>query len=373
MPGVIMATAPVRVGIVGCGSVMQGPYMGQLERLRGRGEAEVVVACDLDARRGPVVQERFGIPRFSTDAGAVIEADDVDLVLVLTSVAAHGSLASAALRAGKHVLVEKPMATDLDAGRELLSLAREHDRILLCAPHVVLSPTYQAIWRLIRAGTLGRPYAARARYGWAGPDWDEWFYSASGGALFDIAMYNITALTGLLGPVRRVSAMTGIAIAERTAGGSIATVEAEDNAQLLLDHGDGVLSSVTAGFTMQQTRSPAIEVYGAEGTVQLLGDDWAPQGYDLWTRSVGAWRHYKDLDPAWLWTDGLRHAVECIRDGRRPVIRPEHAFHALEVVIRAREASATGTTQPVTSTFDDLDLGVAEADEPVHLRHNLRQ
>ena len=368
-----MASDPVRVGIIGCGSVMQGPYMAQLERLRGRGEAEVVVACDLDPTRGPLVRERFGIPRFSADADAVIGADDVDLVLVLTSIAAHGSLAAAALRAGKHVLVEKPMATDLETGRELLALAREHDRLLVCAPHIVLSPTYQAIWRLVRAGTLGRPHAARARYGWAGPDWDEWFYSASGGALFDIAMYNITALTGLLGPVRRVVAMTGIAIAQRTAGGSVATVEAEDNAQLLLDHGHGVLSSVTAGFTMQQTRSPAIEVYGAEGTVQLLGDDWAPQGYDLWTRPVGAWRHYKDLNPGWLWTDGLRHVVECIRDGRPPVIWPEHAFHVLEVVIRAREASATGIAQAVTSTFEDLDLGVAEADEPVHLRHNLRR
>ena len=93
-------------------------------------------------------------------------------------------------------------------------------------------------------------------------------------------------------------------------------MEAEDNGQLLLDHGDGVLSSVTAGFTMQQARSPALEVYGAEGTVQMLGDDWAPQGYDLWTRPVRAWRYYKDLDPGWLWTDGLRHVVECIRDGR---------------------------------------------------------
>ena len=84
--------------------------------------------------------------------------------------------------------------------------------------------------------------------------------------------------------------MTGVAVPQRTAGGAVATVEAEDNGQLLLDHGNGVLSSVTAGFTMQQTRSPAIEVYGAEGTVQMLGDDWAPQGYELWTRAVGAWR-----------------------------------------------------------------------------------
>jgi predicted dehydrogenase len=368
-----MAKAPVRVGIIGCGSVMQGPYMAQLERLRGRGEAEAVIACDLDAGRRALVQGRFRIPTFTTDPDEVIGHEAVDLVLVLTSIAAHGSLAAAALRAGKHVLVEKPMATDLTAGRELLDLARAHDRLLVCAPHIVLSPTYQAIWRLVRTGAIGRPQAARARYGWAGPDWDEWFYSASGGALFDISMYNITALTGLLGPVRRVAAMTGIAVPQRIAGGAAATVEAEDNAQLLLDHGNGVLSSVTAGFTMQQTRSPAIEVYGAAGTVQMLGDDWAPQGYELWTAATGAWRHYKDLDPAWLWTDGLRHVVECLREGTRPLIRPEHAYHALEVVIRAREAGATGIAQAVTSTFEDLDVGTPETGEPVHLRHNLRQ
>jgi hypothetical protein len=55
------------------------------------------------------------------------------------------------------------------------------------------------------------------------------------------------------------------------------------------------------------------------------------------------------------------------------VIRPEHAFHVLEVVIRAREASATGIAQTVTSTFEDLDFGPAETGEPVHLLHNLRQ
>jgi predicted dehydrogenase len=347
--------------------------MGQLERLRGRGEAEVVVACDVDASRGPLVRERFGIPRFSTDPIDVVEADDVDLVLVLTSIAAHGALAAASLRAGKHVLVEKPMATDLGAGRELLALAREHGRLLLCAPHVILSPTYGAIWRLVRDGKIGRPLVGRARYGWAGPDWDPWFYSAAGGALFDIAMYNITTLTGLLGPVRRVTAFTGIAVGRRSAGGALTTVEAEDNGQLILDHGDGVLSQVTAGFTMQQTRSPAVEIYGTEGTVQLLGDDWAPQGHELWTRGTGAWRHYKDLDPAWLWTDGLRHVVACIRSGTEPLIRPEHAFHVLEVVVRAREASARGAAQAVTSTFADLALGGDEAGEPVHLRHNLRQ
>ena len=55
------------------------------------------------------------------------------------------------------------------------------------------------------------------------------------------------------------------------------------------------------------------------------------------------------------------------------MIRPEHAFHVLEVVVRARQASATGTAQAVTSTFEDLEFGAHETGEPIHLRHNLRQ
>ena len=62
-------------------------------------------------------------------------------------------------------------------------------------------------------------HLARARYGWAGPTWTRWFYEEGGGALFDVAIYNITTLTGLLGPVRRVVAMTGVAIPDRMVAG----------------------------------------------------------------------------------------------------------------------------------------------------------
>ena len=195
-----MTGPPVRVGIIGCGSVMQGAYMAQLNHLRGRGEVEIVAACDRDESLRARVQEAFRIPRFTTDAREVIEADEVDLVLVLTSIAAHAELAAAALAAGKHVLVEKPMATSLDEAARLVELAELGPGRLVCAPHVILSPTYQALWWRLRRGEIGRVHLARARYGWAGPTWNEWFYRDGGGALFDVAIYNITSLTGLLGP-----------------------------------------------------------------------------------------------------------------------------------------------------------------------------
>jgi predicted dehydrogenase len=352
---------------------MQGAYMAQIERLRGRGLIEVVAAADHRESRRDLILRTFRIPRFSTDARDVIDADDVDLVMILTSIPAHARLATAALDRGKHVLVEKPMATTLEDARQLLEAARRSRGHLVCAPHVILSPTFQTLWWRLHRGEIGEVHLARARYGWAGPSWNEWFYAAGGGALFDVGVYSVTSLTGLLGPARRVMAFAGVAIPDRSVGAQTIAVAAEDNAQVLLDFGQSCFAVITTGFTIQQYRGPALELYGRTGTLQMLGDDWAPQGYDARRADTGAWQHHKDLDPAWAWTDGLRHLVECIRDGRPPLMQPDHAFHVLEIMLAAREAARTGVAQVVSSVFAPLAFEAPTADRSVHLMHDLRR
>ena len=130
-------------------------------------------------------------------------------------------------------------------------------------------------------------------------------------------------------------------------------VEADDNAQVLLDFGEGRFASVTTGFTMQQYRSPAIELYGSEGTIQLLGDDWAPEGWELWRNDEGAWRVFPESDPHWQWTEGLRHLVDCVESGRPTITRPEHAFHALEIMLAAQAAGRDGVAREIESGFPD--------------------
>lgn len=367
-----MTGQPIGIGVIGAGSVMQGGYLAQLERLRGRGLVDLVIAADRHADREDLIHG-FGIPRFTTDAREVLDDPSVDLVVILTSSPSHAELAAGALERGKHVLVEKPMATSLAEADHLVELAERGPGLLVCAPHIILSPTFQTIWWRLNHGEIGRVHLARARYGWAGPTWTRWFYEAGGGALFDVALYNITALTGLLGPVRRVVAMTGVAVPDRLVAGEPVISRVEDNAHVLLDFGDVTFASVSAGFTMQQYRSPAIELYGSAGTIQMLGDDWAPQGHEVFQRAVAAWRSYKDLDPGWAWTDGLRHLVECIRDGTTPLVTPRHARHVLEVALAAKEAAQTGRAQAIASTFDALDLAPPADDEPVHLMHDLRR
>jgi predicted dehydrogenase len=363
-----MATKPTRIGIVGCGSVMRGPYTRQIKLIQNQGmTVEVTAACDVVPAAEQAVRERFGDIPFSTDYRAVVESDDVDVVLVLTAMNAHGPIARAALQAGKHVLVEKPMAVDLETAAELVELAKRSRGYLLPAPHVVLSPTYQAIWKRIQRGDIGQVLQARALYGWNGPSWGQWFYQPGGGPLFDLGVYNVISLTGLLGPAKRVTAMTATARPERVVDGEPMRVATEDSAHVLIEFDNSVLAVVTTGFTMQQYRCPAIEIYGSAGTIQMLGDDWDPEGYELWQNDVGAWQLYGETDPNWPWTDGLRHLIECIQSATRPIITPEHGYHALEIMIKAQAAGRDGQARVIESTFTPPSF----FDEPAQLAEHL--
>jgi len=343
-------------------------YIPQCEKLRARHLAELTIACG----RGPQRERALmlGVPRFTLYEEEVLRSGEVDVVLVLTSMPEHARLSRLALEAGKHVLVEKPLATKLSDARDLVALARQQHRHLVCAPFTMLSPTFQTIRSRIRAGDVGKPCLARARYGWAGPSWGEWFYKPGGGCLFDLGVYCIASLTGLLGPVRRVTALTGVAIPERDVEGRKVGVEAEDTAQVLLDFGDSLFAVVTCGFTIQQYRSPALEVYGTTGVIQMLGDDWDPDGYELWQNAVGAWQVFKETSPDWPWTDGLRHLVECLVNGTRPVVIPEHALHVLEIMLKAQESGRESQALSLESTFTMPELATLSPVEAAHLQHD---
>ena len=359
------------LGVVGCGSVFAGPYGEMIERLGDR--VHVAAVYDIDERKRRGAAAHYDVDPDLAAPEAVSGHDAVDVVLVLTSMNEHGALAREALEAGKHVLVEKPLATSLDEAAELVEVAGRAPGLLVCAPHIVLSPTFRAVHEAVRGGAVGRLLTARARYGWAGPWWGEWFYRPGGGSLFDLGVYNVTSLCALLGPARRVTAMVGIAIPERVVDGRTIRVQADDNAHVLLDFGDSRFAVVTTGFTMQKYRSPAIELYGDEGTLQLLGDDWAPEGWELWRNDEGVWRVHPESDPHWQWTEGLRQLVDCIETGRPTITCPQHAYHALEIMLAAQAAGRDGVARAIESDFPALVYHETRVEaEAAHRAHDRR-
>src|SRR5262245_7540181 len=102
----------IGIGALGLGSVFMGSYKPQVDRLARQGRVQLRAVFDVDARRQRRVAEQLGLADCSS-AEELVSRDDVDVVLVLTAMPEHGRLALAALGAGKHVLVEKPMATTL--------------------------------------------------------------------------------------------------------------------------------------------------------------------------------------------------------------------------------------------------------------------
>src|SRR5690242_7774662 len=139
----IRSAQPVRIGVIGCGNVLTA-YRAPLEKLQARGLAEVTLACGRAAQRESASAE-LGAVSFTTSTEEVFASPEIDAVMLLTSMPEHGRLARAALESGKHVFVEKPLATRLDEGKELAALAQRSPGCLVCAPFVILSPTFQTI------------------------------------------------------------------------------------------------------------------------------------------------------------------------------------------------------------------------------------
>lgn len=346
----------IRVGVIGCGSV-SNVYLPHLSESP---HVEVVSTCDIIPERARMQAERFSIRRHYPHIDDFLAGEPFDMMIDLTDMQEHEHLNRQALEDGRHVWSEKPMANSYSAGVKLLELARQKNLHLWGAPAVVTSPQFAFMSRRINEGKLGRVAAAHATYGHLGPDWSAFFYEKGGGSLPDLGVYNITTLTGLLGPARAVVAMTGIVTpTRRTQNKGEITVEAEDNAMLILDHGNSVFSHVQSGFNYFDPyghegagqERPTISVVGTGGNMHLVGYDWAPSGVDLATVKHPETTRYVTDPEGYVWEQGASYVMKKMLAGEPSLITPEHALHVLEIIEATRESQAVGRRVPLESTF----------------------
>ncbi|MBO0931513.1 Gfo/Idh/MocA family protein [Fibrella aquatilis] len=355
----IMAQAPdkrVRIGLIGCGSV-SNMYLPHLSKSPF---VELVSTCDIIPERAQQAAAKYNIANHYPHIDQLLAGAPFDLLVNLTNMQEHGRLNRLALLAGKHVWSEKPMANTYREGRALLELAVQKKRRIWGAPAVVQSPQFAFMAQAIRDGKLGKVSAAHAHYGHLGPDWSAFFYEKGGGSLPDLGVYNLATLTGLLGPAKSVMAMTSIVTPTRntTNKGQIPVV-AEDNAMVLLDHGNGVLSHVQCGFNYfdpyghegKGQEKPTITVWGTKGNLALIGYDWAPFGVDMATTDNEKGDRFATDAGAYRWEMGASVIAECLATGKEPLIHPEHALHVLDIIEAARKSGDTGQRITLQSTF----------------------
>jgi predicted dehydrogenase len=358
------------VGIIGAGNVLPA-YLAQLDRLVPRGLARYGPVCARSRdRRDELASMRPGLELVETPA-AVVEAD-VDVVVVLTPPDLHPEHVGLALEHGLHVLCEKPLARTRAEAEELFELAGMQGLHLVVAPFVQTNPTIRELWTAVEDGAIGRVHSARALYGTAGSTWASWFHDAGIGPLPDIGIYNLRSLTALLGPVVEAYAAEATAIPERVAAGITIGDPDPDTVHLLLRHASGALSSLVASHAIQHYRRPALELYGDEGTANLLGDDWDPTGYEIWENAAGAWRLHEARDSTWRWTDGLHELVRALRDDQEPRCSESWDLHLLDVLEACRRAADEHRPVAVTSTFELPDLRLERSAGLHHLHDHTR-
>ena len=341
---------PHGIGIVGLG-VISAQY---LQLLSGHPAVRIAATADLDVARAAAVADGIeGCRALTVDE--LVADPAVQTVLNLTIPAAHAEVAHAALRAGKNVFGEKPLAPTVDAARGIVEAAGS--AWVGCAPDTALGTGVQTARAVVDAGEIGRPISAVAT--WVSPGHEAWhpnpdfYYHEGGGPLLDMGPYYLTALFHLLGPVARVSGASARPHATRRIAtgpraGEDIPVEVDTHVTGILEHVDGAISTVTFSFDGAATGAAPIEVHGETGTLSLPDPNMFDgdlrlrrPGDQEWTQ-IPARAGYQEAGRGIGLLDSLRP------DGRRT--DASVALHVLEIMTSLLDSARTGQRIELTTT-----------------------
>ncbi|HEU4346682.1 MAG TPA: Gfo/Idh/MocA family oxidoreductase [Actinoplanes sp.] len=351
----------MRVGVVGAGRI-SGQYSDTIARLP---QLPVTAVADLDAGRAERLAARHAGARVMT-LPELYAADDVDVVLNLTTPAAHARVALAAIAAGKHVYGEKPLAARSADGQAIADAAAAAGVRAACAPDTVLGTGVQTARAVLDAGAIGVPHAATAFMTTPGherwhPD-PEFYYGPGGGPLLDMGPYYLTALVHLLGPVRRVTGMSARPRDERVIGegpraGTTFPVTVDSHEAGILEHAGGALTTVIMSFDTWATHLPYLEIYGSAGSLSVPDPNYFAGDVRLWTRDSGEWTV---LEPSAGYAGagrgvGLLDLHEA-HAGRRPHrASADVALHVLDIMESLQTSARTGNAVAMRTTCERPD------------------
>ena len=323
----------IRVGLLGHGSAgrrLHGPLIEAAGAFR-------IVA--VSTSRAKTLAERRDAPRQETDPRAVIEADDVDLVVIATPNDTHVDLAAAALNAGKAVVVDKPLALSTADADRLIALARTSEAMLTVFQNRRWDGDFLAVRQAIASGELGEILLVEAR-------WDRfrpavpgtWKNAPGGGVLWDLGAHLVDQALQLFGPPDRVAA--DLAIQREGA-------LTDDYAELTLTYGR--MRCIVSAACMVAAARPRFAVHGTRGGLLTFGVD-PGEG-----RLQGG-RHPSDPDSA----EGLSIPAERVTaEGREALRLPAGDWVAFYRAVAA--SLRTGAPPPVDPAEVRAAIAILEA------------
>lgn len=370
MPG------PLRLGILGAGSIGIRGVLAHLSIGDFAGRVTAAAVCDVSPGRAAAAAARFGVPEAYESLEEMLALSDCDAVTICTPIDQHFAQGMAVIASGRHVHFNKTMTTTCAEADEIIRAAAGRGLRMTASPGQMLRPHLRRIRDLISAGAIGRPTwaVAGAAFGTyhelegvrqgddplsnVNPAW--YWRRAGGGPLYDMTVYGLHALTGILGPARRVAALSGIVQAERVFRGETYVSDCDDNTLFLLDFGDALFAfcyGTAAGSIVPMFGSPTF--YGTQGCIagdRLNGEPFEFAGRELQAeRGINAvLPDYNDRHPTeefHVFQDILQLA-DLVKEGRPAACTPEHARHVIEIIEKAYLSSESGSTLDLVSTFE---------------------
>ncbi len=356
----------LRFGIVGCGSI--GPtHAGALKQLAD--DAELIAVADLVPERAQKVAKQFDVGTIYASADQMIADKGVDVVIFATPSGMHADQAARAMRAGKHVIVEKPMDVSLAACDRMIAAEKETGKKLAIISQHRWDHASIFVKDAIDSGKLGKLILIEMSVKWwrtqqyyDSGDWRGTWQYDGGGALMNQGVHTVDLMQWLGGPVESLYA--------RTATGGHERIEVEDIAVATLKFKNGAIGTLTATTAAYNGQPARIDIYGTEGSAIIEGDRLKlfrlKDGTEVTAEDVschalsvaqGGTASVKDetatrlttsaeKDPGAVWGDAhreqLRDFIHAVRTDGRPLIHGVEGRKPLEVILGVYESAKTG-------------------------------
>jgi predicted dehydrogenase len=328
----------IGIGVIGAG--YWGPkHVRNFQELAG---ARVVMVADLDERRLAAIQAQHPSVRMTTQYRYLLDSTEVDALVVATPVSTHAGLARQALLAGKHVLVEKPLAASSDEVEALIRLAERSRRVLMVGHTFLYNPAVRALRELVQSGELGQIYYVHAQRLNLG------LFQRDVNVVWDLAPHDVSIFTYVLG---------ANPIAVGAHGSAYVQPGIEDVAYLQVEYPDRVRGAVHVSW-LDPNKVRRITVVGSKQ--MAVYDDVATlekiRIYDKGvqapphTGSFGEFQlsyrygaitipHLPSMEPLRL---ECQHFLDCIQDGATPLTDGQHGLQVVRVLEAAQASLRSG-------------------------------
>lgn len=366
------------VGIIGCGNIST-TYFSLAPLFKG---LNVLACSDLNMNAAELRAQEYGVKAQTIDE--LLANDELDIIVNLTIPDAHYSVSRRILEAGKHVYSEKPLVLSLEEGEELRRIASGKGLSVGCAPDTCLGGSHQLARAFIDKGGIGRVTSGTCHV--MSPGMEMWhpnpdfFFLPGGGPILDLGPYYIANLINLIGPVKRVAALTSMASDTRTItsqprAGQVIPVRTPTNIHALLDFHSGATITLSASWDVWSHRHANMELYGTEGSlfvpdpnffgglVEASGRNKDIQPLEGWDHPFGVDNQEHAAGPrANYRTAGLADMAVAILEGRDARCSLDRALHGVDVMTAILKSGETGSFVTLSTTCTQpAALGVEEA------------